>query len=247
MEEATRLEARGRFRWRYAAIGALAAALVLLAVLHVDGRFDRLDRYGLDRWMPGLDPEPETSEWPSVWGLFFPFSLDTSWWEKLLSVATYPASALVSFLVFAAGCVVLWRRGARVPALVWGCSWFVANAVEVGLKASLTRPPLYAVDSAGVEHHLRGFDHAFPSGHTLRAVMLAGLLAYLWRQLAWPVALWALTVPVLLVISAAHVPGDVIGGLVFGLLVVVTTTTLADSPRVEAWLVGRLPVLRHAA
>jgi membrane-associated phospholipid phosphatase len=77
--------------------------------------------------------------------------------------------------------------------------------------------------------------------------MLAGLLAYLWRRLAWPVALWALTVPVLLVISAAHVPGDVIGGLVFGLLVVVTTSTVAESERLESWLGARWPVLRRAA
>jgi membrane-associated phospholipid phosphatase len=247
MEEATRLDARARLRLRYTAIGVLTAALVLLAFLHVGGRFDRLDRYALGHWMPALDPEPDTEKWPSVWGLFAPFSLDDPWWERLLALGTYPASALVSFLVFAAGCVVLWRRGARLAALVWGCSWFAANAVEVALKASLVRPPLYALGSDGVEHHLRGFDHAFPSGHTLRAVMVAGLLVYLWRRLLWPAAVWALTVPVLLVVSASHVPADVIGGLVFGLLVVVTTVTVAESEWLESRLGARWPVLRRAA
>ena len=246
MEEATRLAARKRVGARYVAIGALLAAFVILSVLYVGGRFDRLDSYALEHWMHGLEPESDTDKWPAISGLFMPFSLDSAWWEALLGLVGYPASALVSFLVFATCCVVLWRRGARFPALAWGLSWFAANAIEVGLKASLMRPPLHAVDAAGVEHHLRGFDHAFPSGHTVRAVMVAGLLVYVSRRLLAPAVLWALAVPVALVLGGAHVPADTLGGIVFGLLAVVVTWTVADSPRLESWCVARWALLRGA-
>jgi membrane-associated phospholipid phosphatase len=231
---------------RFAAIGGLATLFAVLAALYVDGRFDRLDSYALEHWMPGLSAEPGQEVWPPIYGLFLPFTLDASTWEVAISLLTYPASALVSFLAFAGCCIVLWRRGERFPALVWALSWFAANAIGVTLKASLARPLLYHEDDAGVVHHLVGYNQSFPSGHTIRAVMVAGILVYVWRRALAPAVVWALAVSVTLVIVAAHVPADVVGGLVFGLLVVVVVTTVADSRRLEAWSAERWALLRRA-
>ena len=57
--------------------------------------------------------------------------------------------------------------------------------------------------------HVTGFDHSLPSGHTLRALVVALALACVWRagRLAF---LWAATVPVSLVVTGDHVPTDVL-------------------------------------
>jgi membrane-associated phospholipid phosphatase len=238
VDEVTRLQVPARLKLVPVAGAGLAAAFAVLAALHVDGRLAALDRYAVEHWMPGLDASPDSRTWPAITGLFRPFSLDAPAWEKAVGLVTYPASVLISLLAFALACRALVRRGRHVAALVWGCSWFVANAVEVLLKWSLSRPPLYGAGEDGRIHHLRGFDHAFPSGHTLRALMVAGLLVYVWGRVASPAVVWALLVPPLLVVAGDHVPADVIAGLVFGLLVVLVTAALAT--------VLRLPFLSRA-
>ena len=116
MEEATAAPLRARFtRLGLAIAGSLAAAFVALAALVVAGRLDSLDRYAVVHWMPRLDPAKARHTIPPVRGVFLPFDLDpTPWWKRALDIVMYPASVLVSFTVFAVGCTVLWRRGAKV-------------------------------------------------------------------------------------------------------------------------------------
>jgi membrane-associated phospholipid phosphatase len=201
---------------------ALAALLIALATLVVAGQLDRIDRYAVAHLMPGLEPASATNTVPSATGIFMPFGLGTPSWQQALELATYPASVLVSLLVFVVACATLVRRGDPAAAGVWAAAWFAANAVEVMLKVGLTKPALTARDGGAI-HHLRPFDHSFPSGHAMRAVLVAGIVAFVWRRLAVPAAVWALLVPALLVASSAHVPSDVMGGVVLGLLVVVVT------------------------
>jgi membrane-associated phospholipid phosphatase len=238
MEQARSLPLRARVdRLRLAGL-VLAATLVGLSALLVGGVLDPVDRYAVSHLMPGLEPAEADETVPPVTGLFMPFGLGTPSWQKALELWTYPASVLVSLLVFGFACWTLVRRGRRVAALVWAGTWVAANAVEVMLKVGLTKPALTVVEGGAV-HHVRPFDHSFPSGHTLRAVLVAGIVAYVWPRLAVPAAIWALLVPALLVAASAHVPSDVIGGLVLGLLAVVVT--LVALPIVETRLRPQAP------
>jgi membrane-associated phospholipid phosphatase len=226
MEEATAAPARARFTPIQLGIVVLAVAFVVLAALVAAGRLDRLDHYAVVHWMPGLDPARAGDTIPSVWGLFVPFELDSSpWWHRLLDTVMYPASVLVSFTVFAVGAVVLWRRGAKVAAVAWGALWFVADALEVTAKIAIEKPAL-SVTEDGTSHHLGAFDHSYPSGHAMRAVLVAGLVLYVWRRVGWVAAAWAAILPVCLVAASWHVPSDVIGGVLFGCLAVLVTLTV---------------------
>jgi membrane-associated phospholipid phosphatase len=172
--------------------------------------------------MSGLDPAKADNTIPPISGAFLPFDLEpTAWWKRALDVVMYPASILVSLTIFAVGCAVLWRRGAKVAAVVWGAAWFVANAVEVGVKAAVEKPALHATKD-GVSYHLASFDHSFPSGHAMRAVLVAAVLLYVWRRLGLVATAWAVALPFCLVAASWHVPSDVVGGVLFGCLAALT-------------------------
>jgi undecaprenyl-diphosphatase len=223
MDEATAAPARARFTPLQLGIVVLAVAFGVLAALVATGHLDSLDRYAVDHWMPGLEPDRAQDTIPPVEGVFLPFELVASpWWDRLLDSVMYPASVLVSFTIFAVGCHVLWRRGAKVAAVAWGALWFVANALEVGAKIAIAKPALYATEN-GSAHHLAAFDHSYPSGHMMRAVLVAAFVLFVWRRLGWVAAAWAAAVPVCLVVAAWHVPSDVAGGFLFGLLMALGT------------------------
>jgi membrane-associated phospholipid phosphatase len=220
MEEATQAAPRSRLIRLDVGIAMLVLAFATLAALVANGHFDGLDRYGVEHWMPGLKPESARHTIPPVEGVFLPFELDPSpWWKRLLDTAMYPASILVSITVFSIGCWVLWRRGQRAAAVVWGAGWFVVNAIEVGVKWAVAKPPLFFV-ADGTPFHLRAFDHSFPSGHMVRAILLTAFVLYVWRRAGLVLLVWACVMPVCLVAASWHVPSDVIGGLVFGVLAV---------------------------
>ncbi|THC50088.1 phosphatase PAP2 family protein [Streptomyces sp. A1499] len=127
---------------------------------------------------------------------------------------------------------VLWlvARGARRLALWVAGSCLVASVVQQALKAAVDRPrPVWSdpVDSA---HYA-----AFPSGHAMTAAVVCGLLLWLLRLHGAGPALWrtALALAVLSVAGVGltrvwlgvHWPTDVLGGWLFGALVVVLTVT----------------------
>ena len=220
MEEAAAVPVRARPAALQLTLAALTAAFVALATLVAIGHLDALDQYAVDHWMPGLDAAEADETVPEVTGIFLPYDLDPApWWHRLLDTYAYPASVFVSLAVFAVVSLVLWRRGRRIAAAVWLATWFVANAIEVVLKVAIEKPELHSVEDR-VSHHLAAFDHAFPSGHTQRAVLVAGVVLYVWRRAGVMVAAWAALVPVCLVAASWHVPSDVIGGVIFGVLVV---------------------------
>ncbi|HEX7525458.1 MAG TPA: phosphatase PAP2 family protein, partial [Gaiellaceae bacterium] len=79
---------------------------------------------------------------------------------------------------------------------------------------TLARPLLHAHG-----HALVAFESSYPSGHTLRSMLLAAAVAEVWPFARRWVAAWAATVLVLLELDGWHVPSDIAGGLLLALLI----------------------------
>lgn len=220
----------------------LAAAFAAVAALVVAGGFGGIDQWAVEHTMLWLSPEthPQT-----VASIMLPFRGGTPAGEIPLDLWTYPASVPLSALLLALGCAVLWRRGSRAGALAWAAAWVVGDAVEVLGKGVLERPGLHATFD-GVRRHLVGFDGSFPSGHTLRGVLVAVLVGLVWRGARPVAALWVAGTLALLVVTSAHTPSDVLGGaLLAGALAAAASAVTERAPdgggeRVDV-LVGRVP------
>ncbi len=195
-------------------VGLLVAAFAALAGLVAAGSLTRLDQWAVDHAMPGAHFRQTTQTFTeSVVPL-----LHASWHPLLHGVAnvvTVPAGALPSLLIAGAGWLVLWRRGRRRAAVVWAAAWMAGTAIEVVTKGTLTRPPLFW---HGL--HLVGFDASFPSGHTIRIVLVAATIAVVWPAARIWVAAWAVCAVVLTELAGYHTPSDVAGGLVLAALLV---------------------------
>jgi membrane-associated phospholipid phosphatase len=137
---------------------------------------------------------------------------------------TLPAQAVVSCLLVAAACFALVRRGRLEAAMVWATAWVLATAIEVISKQLLTRPHLYRHDV-----HLVAFDSSWPSGHAVRAAVIAAALAAAWPRLRYPLAVWLVAVAALLETAGFHTPTDVIGGLLLATVLVAGGTALERS------------------
>ena len=135
-----------------------------------------------------------------------------------------------AFLVLM-GCLVFVRRYADAAMIFAGMA---VIGIGNGLKPLVDRPR--------PDHHL--FDTvpsslSFPSGHSLLAVIMLGILAYLVEQWVRPLALRrAIQAGLLLTVLAmgasrvylgVHWPSDVIGSYVFGLLALVTLIGLRNA------------------
>jgi membrane-associated phospholipid phosphatase len=216
-----------------AATLAAAAALAALAVLVVAGAATRSDQYAVDHWMPRPKPPDESSGFSVVGHLHPHFGGPL---ETFCNVWTYPASAFVSALVLAGCAVVLVRRGRRLAALAFAAAWVVGVGLELVGKGVLERPILHYAGPTWT-FYLTSYESSFPSGHALRAVVLAAVLAAVWRRAALPALVWLAVVLPALVLNGAHTPSDVLGGALLGLLVVAGAVTV---------LRARMPVARGA-
>jgi membrane-associated phospholipid phosphatase len=178
------------------------------------GALNGIDQWSVDHLMPGLGGR---SSGPSLADAVVPL-LGASWdngLDAVANVVTLPAQALVSSALLGVCCVALRRRGRGRTALVWGGVWIVGNLVEVLCKSTLERPLLH-----GHGHALVAFESSYPSGHTLRSVLLAAAVAALWPAARRWVAAWAAASLVLLEIGGFHVPSDILGGLLLALLLI---------------------------
>lgn len=177
---------------RYAS-AFLASSFTALAVLVATGATTGIDQSAIDHAMPGAQ---FSGRKPSLGDALIPLR-HVHWHGAvhiLAEIVTLPAAFLPSLLVLVA-----------VRRFVWLIPWVVGTAIEEFCKLTLTRPALY---HHGL--HLAAFDNAYPSGHTIRAVVIAA---------AWPAARpWAVAAIVLLELGGFHVPTDIAGGLLLGLL-----------------------------
>jgi len=175
-------------RFAYAFLSAFAA----LAVAVATGAFTGLDQWAVEHLMPGGS---FTGGEPSLLDALVPFA-GTRWdsaWSVLVNVAAAPASFLVALAI------VAWRSRVLAALLV------VAVGGETLCKELLTRPELHHG-----ARHVVAFDDSFPSGHALRAVLVAGALASPWA------AAWAVAAVALLQLAGWHTPTDIVGGLLLG-------------------------------
>lgn len=194
---------------------ALWSACVGVAVLVGHGVFHRLDEHAVRHWMPWLSVG--RGHLVSIRGLFLPLVVHGSLAGSLVDLWTYPASLFVSAVVVLV-CARLLRGRAAVLLLAL---YLAANAVELAGKIVVERPALYTARGM----HIASFDHSLPSGHALRAFVVATALAWTWRRgrLAF---VWAATIPFALVALGAHAPLDVVTAvLVFAALYVTVTAT----------------------
>ena len=176
--------------------GLAGAAFLALAGLVWAGALSGLDNHAIHHWMPWAQP-PGRHELVHLRAVFLPETRSTLG-GTLVGLWTYPASPFISLVVVLLCARFLERRAAvAVVAL-----WVVANAIELTGKLTITRP---SIDVANLRD-------SFPSGHTVRALVLAAVLAWTWRRAGAPALAWALTVPLALVALGDHVPTDVIGG-----------------------------------
>jgi membrane-associated phospholipid phosphatase len=193
----------------------------VLAGLVVSGAMTGLDQWAADHLMPlaGRPSAPPTSLESIVPLLHAPFHPVG---VAIAEIVTLPGQVVISLLLVLAAARRLWTRGRVEAAVCWAAAWFVAVAVELVFRHTLTRQPLYR---HGV--HLVGFDSSWPSGHALRCALVAGALAAAWPRLRFPLAIWLLAVAVLLELAGFHTPTDVVGGLLLA------TATAAGAVAVE--------------
>jgi membrane-associated phospholipid phosphatase len=185
-------------RPRVAAAGAVLAVAITAAV--AAGAFTWLDQFAVTHLMPWLRPRRHPAvtfaslALPNVHGR--PLAVAAQLW-------TYPASVVPSAMLV----LLSVRRLPRSAAVRWCVLWVAANAIEVAGKATVHRPHL-------VKGHLHAvsFDQSLPSGHTLRSLLLAAVVAAGWRGggAAWA---WAAGVLFALVLIGAHTPSDVLAGI----------------------------------
>ena len=192
----------------------LAAAYATLSILVAAGALTRLDQWAIDHAMRDIHRAGVT---PTFGDALVPL-LHTDLSSPLdlaASIVTAPASLLLS-LALVGGCTLtLRRRGRTRAAYAWAAAWLAGNAVEELCKSALARPALYRHGM-----HLVAFDSSFPSGHTIRSILVAAVIAATWPAARpWSVA-WAAASLVLLEVDALHTPSDIAGGLLVATLLV---------------------------
>ncbi len=202
----------------------LAGAFAALGVLVAAGALTALDQWAVDHAMKDISPD---STGPTLMEAIVP--LRHAHWHAAVDVAanivTLPAQALVSSLLVGLCCVVLERRGRRREALIWAGAWIVGNLVEVLCKSTLSRPLLHTHGGP-----ILGFQSSWPSGHTLRAVLLAATVAVVWPPMRRWVVAWAVATLVLLEVAGFHVPSDIVGGVLLAALLIVLARDASSSP-----------------
>jgi membrane-associated phospholipid phosphatase len=219
---------------RFATIVCVASfAAVATAVAF--GGFTGIDQWSLDHAMPWLSPIARPAGFASN---FLPFTRNTPSTEIPAELWLFPASAPISALLVAGCCSYLWRRGQVVKTVAWSAAWVVGNVVEVVGKDVIRRPALH-LSWRGRIAQMPTFDDSFPSGHALRALLVAALLASVWPRVRPAIALWLTMTLSLLVATNAHTPSDVFGGVLVGVTLALicirlgtATTRVATSARV---------------
>jgi membrane-associated phospholipid phosphatase len=214
------------------ALGLAAGFAALALAVAYTGTVHRLDEWAVRHAMPGLSPRGRPQ---SAFSSAAPFRHVSLHGRAVIRAATdlwaLPASPFVSALLFGGGCLLLLRRGARGAAAAWAAVWLLGNGAEALTKQALERPTLSAVDR-GTRIPVVGFDHSYPSGHALRSILLAGLVAVLWRRFGAAAALWAALALPLLLVAGFHTPSDLVGGaLLAGLLLALVALVTRDTAR----------------
>lgn len=184
------------------------------------------------RWHPLLGLDGDVSRTTHRWavrehGLTHAFRILTDWvWDPLTMRLVCAA---------AAGWLV-WRRAAWWTALWLAVTVALGTIVQQSVKAAVDRPRPIWPDPVDSAHYA-----AFPSGHAMTATVVCGLLLWLLHRFRAGRALWRTAVSVAVVSVAGvgltrvwlgvHWPSDVVGGWLFGALVVALAVVVYEWPR----------------
>jgi len=149
-----------------------------------------------------------------------------------LRFLTDPAEVPVAALLLLAALIKL-RHQPRLVAL-WIAAFGASLVIEVIGKALVERP--FAATNTFLGTSI--IQGSFPSGHTMRAIVVAGAVATAWPRLRWLAILWAAFTAVMVELSGMHSPSEVLGGILGGLAIVSavwacgtrTAPTRANSP-----------------
>ena len=201
-----------------------ALGFVVLAVLVDHGSLAQFDQWcvsNLMPWLPhGFKPGRGSSRF------LLPATKHTLG-GTLVELWTYPAAVAPSLVVVAVAAEALRRRGQRRAAAAWLGAYVVGNVVELLGKGALARPALFTHG-----RHVTPFDQSYPSGHALRALLLAAAVAWTWRRARVALA-WAATVPFALVALGDHTVTDVVGGALAAAALAIVAASYASASTSE--------------
>ncbi len=148
-------------------------------------------------------------------------------------IVTFIGGTEIAILAALGLAAATWQRCRRF-AIVYPATLIVGAIINIGLKELIGRPrPPNPVTGVALA--------SFPSGHTLQATLLLGLLppaAYLLTSRAWMFRATALasaagivTVGISRVYLGAHWPTDVVGGVLVGVGLIVVAERTMTHPR----------------
>jgi membrane-associated phospholipid phosphatase len=188
----------------------LGAAFVILTAAVQAGLLRPVDRFAIRHLQPlsgtslaqtVAPPDPLVALRPVVHG-------HRSLLVSAGAVAFAPADTLAALVIVAAAGLVLYRRGRPREAAAWAVALLLGLAIE-GLGKGLVDQIRYAPGSTVLGVTLNG---SYPSGHTIRSVILATMAATLWPRARPLLIAWVALVTSLLELGGLHVPSDIAGG-----------------------------------
>jgi membrane-associated phospholipid phosphatase len=184
---------------------------VVLAALVDITDFDRLNAFAVHQLQPlaGGNGHPRIREWTEV----------------LIS----PAGPMITVLVIAGAAICLLARRRNRAAAAWSAALALALMVEIVSKLVVGQ------HRSGIWHGFGlTFDSSFPSGHMLRAVLIAGAVAAVIPALRVALGVWCAAVAVCLLINGWHLPTDIAGGILAGMALYYFAQAYSLTPRTAA-------------
>jgi membrane-associated phospholipid phosphatase len=185
-------------------IAALSVAVTALAVLVDRGRLASLDRFARANLSP-------LQAGPAGRGRGEALQLIAGATDALITVA----GIAVSVILVGLAARRLVASGRPRIALLWASALTAGFAVEMAGKAFVAQQqPDHRVICRGLG--AGGFDASFPSGHALRAMVLAGIATALWPHLRMRFVAAALGIALALQLNGVHALSDIVAGVLAG-------------------------------
>jgi membrane-associated phospholipid phosphatase len=130
-------------------------------------------------------------------------------YDNLAGLGQVPVSAVILALA------VYKMRDRRREAALWIGGYFATLAIEVVGKLIVQRPGAGASSLAGSIAV-----GTFPSGHTMRVIVVAGAVCAAWPRLKWLAIALAAFTAVWVELAGMHTVSEVLGGVLAGLAIV---------------------------
>jgi membrane-associated phospholipid phosphatase len=192
----------------------LEAAFMLLTAAVQTGVLRPADRYAVHHLQPlgsstlqqnVAPPEPVSALCPVVTG-------HRSAIASACAIVFAPADTLAALAIVAGTGLALRRRGRSRAGAAWMAALLAGLTIEVAGKA-LVGQTAFAPSSTVLGITIDG---SYPSGHAIRSVILAAMLATVWPRARPVLIAWLVVVTGLLELGGLHVPSDIAGGLLVG-------------------------------